>query len=138
MACRALTSAGGRCTSSVAFLLIVAIRGLVVDRALEVGAHHDAILHVVGVLASALALALALAFPLALAAGMLGLPDLLEMNLGSEGIWILLATVLSGVVTYLALRSLLAIVRRGKIYVFGYYTLFVGAIVALLAVINNL
>ncbi len=71
--------------------------------------------------------------PLALAAGLLGIPDLLDANLASEGIWILIATLLSGVVTYLALRSLLAIVRRGKVYMFGYYALSVGAIVVVLA-----
>lgn len=74
--------------------------------------------------------------PLALAAGMLGIPDLFTANLGSDGVWVLLATLLSGVVTYLALRSLLSIVRRGKVYVFGYYAFSMGALVALLALFN--
>ncbi len=74
--------------------------------------------------------------PLALAAGLLGIPDLLDANLALEGLWIAIATVVSGLVTYLSLRSLLSIVRRGKVYVFGYYALSVGLIVAVLALFH--
>lgn len=66
--------------------------------------------------------------PLALAAGVLGVLDWSSTTALDLG-WVSIATLLSGVVTFISLKLLLQIVRKGKIYYFGYYTLIVGTLV---------
>ena len=74
--------------------------------------------------------------PIALAAGILELPDLFALGIGTDVVWIVLATLLSGVMTYFSLRTLLSIVRKGKVYYFGYYCLVIGVLVAMLSMLS--
>lgn len=67
--------------------------------------------------------------PLALAAGLLGLLDWTSSVQLLDGQWVIIASILSGIVTYVSLTLLLAIVRKGKVFYFGYYTFLAGAIV---------